>query len=338
MFKNVYKDDEMKREQHEAVRKTVGWYYFTHYLIEVTGEDSVSFLDKIYVNNISSLKTGCARYTTALNDEGIIIDDVVIFRIEQQKFWISTLFKKRLTDWFDAHKEGLKVEYADVTPKWDMHSVQGPRSKDLLNVLLAKPIDDMKFFTIADNSFDGIPVKIARAGFAGEKIGYEIYSDPENTPVIAEKLSEAGTAFGAVHITEFQVLAWTLSTEKGLYLMADLKGTNPLEVGFERSIDWNKNFIGKAALAKIKEEGPKRQMFGFTVDEDDIHIPNSSIGNVPAEVFLDDQKVGIVKKVSYSYMINKNIGYALLDKGKVNIGDKVKMNGFEALVTEKVFY
>ena len=337
MFKNVYKDDAMKREQHEAVRNTVGWFYFTHHLIEVVGEDATAFLDRIYVNPIASLKVGRARYTTSLNDDGNIIDDVVIFRLEENKYWISTLFNKRLTAWFDAHRGDSRVEYNQITEQWDMHSVQGPKSKSLLNKFLAEPVDEMKFFTIADNKIGDVPVKIARAGFAGEKFGFEIYAAPEHTPMIASKLSEYGKELGAVHVTEFQVLVWTLSTEKGLYLMADLKGTNPLEVGFERGIGWDKDFIGKEALAKVKEEGPKRQMLGFTVDEDDIHIPNSSLGNVPSDVILNGEKIGVVKKVTYSYVNNKNIGYVLLDAGKAKIGDKVTMNGFEATITEKVF-
>ncbi len=82
--KNVYKYDEMKRKEHMAVRETVGWYYWTHQLLEVNGPDAAAFLDRLYANPIGNLKVGRERYTTMLNEEAEIIDDVVIFRLEEK--------------------------------------------------------------------------------------------------------------------------------------------------------------------------------------------------------------------------------------------------------------
>ncbi|SHN60121.1 aminomethyltransferase family protein [Desulfitobacterium chlororespirans] len=337
MFKNVYKDDAAKREQHEAVRNKVGWYHFTHQLLEVTGEDATAFLDRIHANPIATLKVGSERYTTILNEDGVIIDDVVVFRLEENKYWISTLYVNKLVKWLDAYKGESKVEYRNITGAWAMYAVQGPLSKELLNCFLAEKIDDQKFFTIRDNKIGDVLVKVNRAGFAGEKVGYEIYIAPEKAALVEAKLEECGKAFGAVRVTEFQLMVWTLPAEKGFYLMCDLNGTNPLEVGLERGIDWNKDFIGKEALVKVKEEGPKRRMLGFTVDEEDMHIETRSLGSSGAPILLDGEEVGRVRKLTYGYTVGKNIGYALVDSGKANIGDKVIINGFEATLTDKVF-
>ena len=75
MYKNVYKYDDMKRSEHMAVRQSVGWYFWTHQLLEITGTDAAKFLDYIYPNNIATLKVGKDRYTTMLNDDGEIVDD-----------------------------------------------------------------------------------------------------------------------------------------------------------------------------------------------------------------------------------------------------------------------
>ncbi|MBR2789205.1 MAG: hypothetical protein IKD70_01115, partial [Eggerthellaceae bacterium] len=91
MYRNIFKYDEMKRGEHMAVRETVGWYFFTHQLMEVTGEDAEAFLDYIFPNNIATLKPGRDRYTTMLDESGEIIDDVVIMRVDEH-FWVSTLF------------------------------------------------------------------------------------------------------------------------------------------------------------------------------------------------------------------------------------------------------
>jgi aminomethyltransferase len=337
MFKNVYKDDSMRREQHEAVRNAVGWYYFTHYLLEVTGADATAFLEKMFPNPISTLKPGGARYTTMLSEDGLIIDDVIVFRLEENKYWVSTLYIRHMIPWFDAHKGDSDVEYRDITGSTDMYAVQGPKSKDLLNSFLAESVDDQKFFTIRDNKIGDVPVKISRAGFTGEKLGYEIYVAPENKELVEAKLAENGEVFGAVQVTDFTVMVWTLPTEKGFYLMCDIGGANPLEVGFENGIYWSKDFIGKEALEKIKSDGPKRTMFGFTTDEDDVHILPRNLGGPGTVVILNDEKVGRVTKFTYGYTAGKSIGYALVDASKAKVGDRVDLNGYAATLTERVF-
>lgn len=80
MYKNIFKYDEMKRSEHMAVRNTVGWYFWTHQILEITGPDATAFLEYMYPNKIGNLAVGRDRYTTMLNEQGEIIDDVVIMR------------------------------------------------------------------------------------------------------------------------------------------------------------------------------------------------------------------------------------------------------------------
>lgn len=82
------------------------------------------------------------------------------------------------------------MQYANMTGKYHMFAVQGPRSKDLINALVSNNVEEQKFFTIADNEIDSIPVKIARTGFTGEKWGYEIYCPAEQVHTIEEKIRE----------------------------------------------------------------------------------------------------------------------------------------------------
>jgi aminomethyltransferase len=337
MFKNLYKYDDIKRAEHEAVRKTAGWYYFTHQILEVTGADAAAFLDKMFAKPIANLAPGGARYTTMLNEAGLIRDDVVVFRWEKDKFWVSTLYLRKMVPWFDAHKGAAKAEYKDITESWDMYAVQGPKSKDMLNVLLEKKIDDQKFFTIRDNRIDGIPVKISRAGFSGEKLGYEIYVAPESRGKIEEKLTEQGRASGAKHVEEFQIMVWTLPTEKGLYLMTDIGRLTPFEAGLDQGIDWNRDFIGREALEKIREEKPTRSILGYIVDEDDAHIEARDKGGAGAKVILNGEEIGRVLKHTYGYTCGKSIGYVLVNSSKARIGDRVILNDYQATLTERVF-
>lgn len=337
MYKNVYKYDEMKRAEHMAVRNTAGWYLYTHELIEVTGEDAAAFLDYLYANPIANLAPSRARYTTMLDEEGKIRDDVVIFRIEENRFWVSTLYTRKVLPWYKAHKGEYQVAWKDITKDWDMYAVQGPESKNILNDILDQPVDGQKFFQILDNSIDGIPVKINRGGFTGEKLGYEVYIAPEHTRLVIDKLREAEPKFGAKQVTEIQVMVWSLPTEKGFYLMCDIGWANPMEVGLDKGIGWDKDFIGKEALLKIKEGGPKLILLGFITKDEDIFIPAKNLGGPGTPVMYDGEEVGRVTKVTYSYVLDQNIGYALVDNSKVKIGDKVMLHGFEAELTDKVF-
>ncbi|MBN1315572.1 MAG: aminomethyltransferase family protein [Anaerolineales bacterium] len=330
-------NDAATRVQHEAVRNAAGWYCWTHFLLEVTGADATAFLEKIYSSPIAKIKAGGAKYTTMLNEDGIIIDDVIVYRMEEDKYWISTLHLKKLIAWLDAHKGESDVAYKDITTTTAMYAVQGPKSRELLNAFLAEKVDDQKFFTIRDNKFDDIPVKVSRSGYTGE-LGYEIYISPENAGLLEAKLAEHGKAFGAMQITEFQVMVWSLSTEKGYVLMSDLRGTNPLEVGLEGGIDWSKDFIGKEALEKIKATGPKRQLLGFIADDEKAHIEAMSRGSFGAVVMVNGEGAGRVTKYNYSYTLGKSIGFALVDKTKAQVSDRVTISGYGATLTGRIWY
>ena len=341
MFKNTYSNNPWMREQHKAIRTTAGWYYFTHCLIEVTGEDAARFLDTIFAMPIASLKVGRARYTVMLNDDGMIIDDDVIFRIDEGTYWVSTLYAQRMIPWFDAHREGFAVEYRILTNNLkhtiDMDSVQGPKSLELVNAVLDNPVDDLRFFDIRDNSFNGTPVKVARAGFTGEKFGYEIYYPTELRGELEAKLEEAGAPLGAMRVTDVQVMVWTIPVEKGYTLMTDLAFMNPIEAGMDARIGWDKDFIGKDALLKVKEEGPEKVLLGFITDDEDIHIVSRNVAGQCHPVIKDGEVVGDVTMLAYSYTLEKNVGYALVDRSKATVGDKVTMHGYGAVLTEPVF-
>lgn len=338
MYKNVYANDEWKRADHMAVRENVGWYLFTHQLVEVEGPDATAFLDWLYAKPIGTLDEGRARYTVMLDEQGIIRDDVVIFRMGPQKYWVSTLYAKKIIPWYDAHKEGYDVAYKEITAAWDMYSVQGPKALEFVNELAENPVDDLKFFQIAPNKVDGVDVFINRGGFTGEALGFEVYVAKEQTKDLLASLRAVGEKLGARQLTDIQVMVWTLPTEKGYFLMCDLSRTNPYEVGLDKGIKFDKDFIGKEALLKIKEEGPARKLIGFTTTDEDIFIPARNIGGPGTPIFIaEDDEIGRVTKVTYSYLQNKNIGYALVETEYAEVGRKVMLHGYEAEFCEPVW-
>lgn len=335
MFKNEFKYDSWKRADHEAVRKTAGWYYFTHRLVEVQGDDASKFLDWLCVNDIAGCAVGRAKYTTILNEDGTIIDDVVVFRLEEEKFWVSTLYAAKLIDWMDEHEDDFDVDYDEVTDEWDMYAVQGPKSLEMINMIAAEDVSDQKFFSICDNAIDNVDVKISRAGFTGEKYGYEIYVDPDEGEAIEAKLAEAAEKVGARKITEFQVMVFTLATEAGFNLMTDMRELSPLELEPAPKINWDKDFIGKQALLAAKERPQRFALLGFEVEDESAHIECRNKGGQGSTVYKDGEPVGFVTKYTYSFDQEKCIGYMQVDASKVKVGDCVTVRRYNAVVTEK---
>lgn len=327
----LYQDDSL-RAQHNAVRTTAGWYDFTHRIVEMTGKDATAFLNRMYVANLEKQYVGKAKYTIMLDEDGLICDDVIIFRLEEKKYWISTLYTKDMLKRFGCYDADYDVAYEVVTEQWRMYSVQGPKALEIVNGVLGDSADDLKFFNIRDTAMGGIPMKVARSGFTGEKLGYELYVPTENYEALEAKLTEEGAKAGAMRVTEIDVMAMTLAAEAGYYLMLDLRRCTPYEVGFENTIDWNKDFVGKKALKKVKDKEPARKLVAIEVPDYDAVIYGGPHG---ADVKKDNKIIGRVTKFTYGYTVEKNIGYALIDNGSAEIGDTVICNGYDVIITEK---
>ena len=336
MYKNIFKYDDMKRSEHMAVRNCVGWYFWTHQLLEITGPDVTAFLDYMFPNNIASLKVGRDRYTVMCDENGEIIDDVVVMRMDEDRYWVSTLYATKTDDWWYFHQGDYDVDWTEITDEWAMYAVQGPKSKEVMESIVKDSIEDLRFFAHMENEIGGISCRINRGGYTGEKWGYEIYVNPEDGEALEKILAPAVEAAGGKEVTEFQVMSWTLPTEANFYYMRDLAHCNPFEVNLAGNIKWDKEFIGKEALLKIKEEGPKREMVGFEVPEADIYIRSKQYGGPGEAVYIDgeEEEVGRVSKLVYSYVQEKNIGYILAKKGVLKVGDQIKIHGYDAVITE----
>lgn len=341
MYKNAFKYDDVKRADHMSVRTTAGWYRFTHQLTEVSGPDALAVLEKLYCSKISGLKAGKNKYTFMLNDKGEIIDDVIIICQEEDKYWISNLNLMLVLGALGAAaKAGSRIQIRPITSQYIMYSVQGPKSLDVINALTSNPVDDLKFFTMEDNFIDELPVKINRAGFTGEKFGYEIYIHPDHVSALLEKLRAVGPKFGTRECMEIQMACWTWPCEKGLLLIRDLLDLTPMDAGLERYISWDKEFTGKEALLALKDKTPDWEILGFTLEEENAFIPSRHYGGAGAPVFANGEEIGQVAKFVYSYVLEKNIGLLLLERGKVKKGDHVAIrhaDTYDAVVTERVF-
>lgn len=327
----LFKNDAKARAQHQAVRENAGWYRWTHDLVKVTGKDSTAFLDWLFVNTVGKAAVGRSKYTTMLNEDGKIIDDTIVMHMGEDTWWVSTLYAPQFIKWADAHKGSYDVAYEDITKQMDMYSVQGPNSSKVLNALLAQPVDELKRFQVADNKIGGIAVQIHRSGFTGEN-GYEIYCAIADTAAVEAAIREAAAKFDAPELTILEVYVRSLPVEKGFALRQDMYLLTPFECGLDWSVHFDKDFVGKDALLKAKEEGPKYKLVGLEyLAESYEDIAQREI------VYSYGVPCGFVRAAIYGYTVDKNIGFAVIDAKHAVIGEKVTVgqNDSPAVITEK---
>lgn len=328
---------EILRKEHEAVRNKVGFFDFAHDILEVTGNDAGKFLDYIFVNEIEGMELKTATYTTMLNEKSDALDDVIVFKHDEEKYWITTLFMPELKTWVNAHVGRMDVEFKDITEETALYSVQGPKSKDVLNDLLKDKVDDLGYFEFKESKLDDIDVMVSRTGFTGE-LGYELYFHPKFTDKIIDGLNKKGETYGIVEV-KTDVTLTSLPTEKGYITVDDFKGANPIELGLDWSVDCEKDFLGKGNLCILKEEGPARNLLGFVV-EDVVKNEEPKI-ELDDKVKLNGEEVGEVTTFTYGFTVEGYIGYAMVDK-KAEIGDNVMIvtSGGEVKATlqERMFY
>ena len=327
----LFKDDKAARAQHQAVRENAGWYRWTHDLVEVKGKDAEKFLDRLFVGAITRTHVGRTKYTTMLNEDGKIIDDTIVMHMEEDCYWVSTLYAPQFIKWADAHKDGAAVSYEDITKNVDMYAVQGPRSLEIMNSLLAAPVDGLKRFAVSENKAGDIPVHIHRSGLTGE-LGYEVYCRSEDTQAVEDAIRAACEKFSAPELTILEVYVRSLPVEKGFALRQDMYGLTPYECGLDWSVSLDKDFIGKEALVKAKEEGPKYKLVGLEyLAESYEDIAQKEI------VYRYGVPCGFVRAAIYGYTVEKNIGFAVIEAKKAVVGERVTVgsNDSPAVITEK---
>ena len=327
----LFREDRLARLDAETIRRSVGWYRWTHDLVEITGADAPEILEKIYVSNIGKVLPGRTKYTAMLDEKGEIIDDVIVMHMSEDVYWVSTLYGPRLIPWIEAHAEGKDIRTRLITYDWDMYAIQGPESPAALEKLLDTPPENMKRFSVAAGSVGGVPVFVHRSGFTGEN-GFEIYCAAEKTGEIRDRIAAAVEAAGGREIYTLEVYVRSIPMEKGLALKQDFKHLNPFECGLSWSVDLDKDFIGREATLAIREN-PRYRMVGLVFDRE-----STEDINIWERVYLYGVEVGRCAQAIYGYTVDRNIGFATIRAGipegaRVTVGP----NGSPATVVSKVF-
>ena len=293
-------------EMYWKTRKEIILRHTGEYPYEISGPDSLKFLERIFPRNISRVKVGRCSYQFACYHDGGMITDGILLRLEDQKYWFAQA-DGDLFSWYKANSEGYEVKISD--PNVWISQIQGPKSMELLSKLIKEDTaKTWNYFDCKEVTILNEKVIISRTGFTNE-LGWEIYFRPENN---SEKI-------GDLILSEGQKMGMILTATpsfRGRRIEAGLlsagqdfnKNTNPFSVGLGKFVDLDKkDFIGKNALSNVEK---KCRTWGLRVKEsvalkgENIFIENKLIGKVTSSTWSPFQVCG----VAIIHLNNDNIG------------------------------
>jgi aminomethyltransferase len=315
-------------EEHLAVRNSVGAFDVSHMgRVIITGKDAVSFLNYVITNDVTTLTPNSALYSVMCNENGGIIDDFVVSRLEEEKFLLVPNATNREKDynWLVKKAEGFKVKIEDVSDRVAMFAVQGPNAEKTLQKICTTDLSKIERFKCATAKLADVEVFLSRTGYTGED-GFEVYiwnaplDKPNNALKVWNAVLEAGKPFG---IEPCGLGARdTLRLEAGLCLYGnDIdENTTPLEARLGFVVKFQKdNFIGKNTLLKQKEEGIKRKRVGLQMIEQGIPRQGFKIYNNKGE------NIGQVTSGTFSPLLKCGIAMAYIQAEQAQEGNIINI-------------
>jgi aminomethyltransferase len=305
--------------------------------VEITGPDAARFVQMLTPRDLSTMAVGQCKYVLITNAEGGILNDPILLRLAENHFWIS-LADSDILLWAQgvAVHSGLDVTIGepDVSPL----QLQGPKSGEIMQALFGDSIMDLRYYWLREVDLDGIPLIVSRTGWSSE-LGYEIYlRDSAHGDALWERIMATGMAFGLKpgHTSSIRRIEGGMLS---YHADADIK-TNPYELGLDRlvNLDMEADFIGKAALRRIQQEGVSRKQVGLIIDCAPMQGPNTTFWPIQK----DGIAIGKVTSAVYSPRLDKNIALAMVAADHAHIGMEIEVvtpsGPTRATIVERPFF
>jgi aminomethyltransferase len=306
-------------DEHATVRKNAGVFDVSHMgEFMLKGENAVDLIQRVTTNDASKLKQGQAQYSCFTNESGGIVDDLIVYCIEENKVYMLVVNASNIEkDWNWVSKHNTKnVEMHNISDKTCLLAIQGPNATKILQPLTELDILNLKYYTFVKGTFAGVEnVLISATGYTGSG-GVEIYFEDENDNAnkIWDKIFEVGTPQGLKPIG--LAARDTLRLEMGYCLYGnDIDDTtSPLEGGLGWITKLNKatHFTAKEILEKQKAEGIKRKLVGFEMIDRGIprhdYLIKDAAGNEIGKVTSGTQSPSLNKAIGLGYVTLENAG------------------------------
>ncbi|QYS88732.1 glycine cleavage system aminomethyltransferase GcvT [Flavobacterium davisii] len=324
--------------EHETVRNGVGVFDVSHMgEFFLKGENALALIQKVTSNDASKLVNGKAQYSCLPNNEGGIVDDLIVYKIADNHYMLVVNASNIEKDWnwISSHND-LGVTMENHSDAYSLLAIQGPKAAEAMQSLTSIDLANMGYYTFQMGEFAGVhDVIVSATGYTGSG-GFEIYFKNEDAEIIWNKVFEAGASFGIKPIG--LAARDTLRLEMGFCLYGnDINDTtSPLEAGLGWITKFEKEFTNSLNLKKQKEEGITRKLVGFELLERGIPRHDYEIVDANGTV------IGVVTSGTQSPSLNKGIGMgyvpSTLSAPETEIFIRIRNKDVAAKVVKLPFY
>jgi aminomethyltransferase len=306
--------------EHKAVRENVGLFDLTHMgEFEVIGPRALEFLQNMTTNNVSALERWQIQYTCMTYPNGGIVDDFLVYNIgDKYMLVVNAANIDKDFEWFKQHLiEG--VELVNNSDDISLLAIQGPKAQSLLSELAAYNLDDVRYYWAAEAKIAGKKILFSRTGYTGED-GFELYIPNNDAEDLWEAINRIGKKYNMALIGLGARDSLRLEMKMALYGNDIDETTNPIEAGLGWIVKLDKgDFIGRDAIARVKEEKPKRRLVCLVLE-------GKAFPRKGYDVYKDEEKVGHLTSGTVSPSLGKPIAMAYVPAAISKPGNRVEVD------------
>lgn len=311
--------------EHMRTRTAAGLFDVSHMgEIWVEGEDAIEFVDRIATNDVTKLVDGQAHYSALTNEKGGVVDDLLVYRFDQDKLLlvVNAGTTEKDWDWITSHKKDENITLTNASSDYCQIAIQGPAALGILQKLTETDLNEIEYYHFTTGKVDGVESIISRTGYTGED-GFEVYADSKYAVQLWNKMLDTGGYGSEGGILPCGLAARnTLRLESGMALYGHELSDDitPLEANLGWITKLQKgDFTGSDALSLQKEAGVQRKLMGF-------EMIDKGIARDGFDVYIEDKKAGYVTSGSPAPFLKKNIGMAFLPVEFAKIGQEIKID------------
>ena len=325
------------RQEHQAVRTRAGLFDVSHMgELEFRGPEAVAAADGLVTNHVGGLEVGQALYTVCCNEAGGILDDLIVYRLGEDRVLVvcNASNRDKIAAHFRSHVQG-NCALTDLSDEWSLLALQGPRAIDVIGEVGAPELLELKPFHVAEASVDQVRVWAARTGYTGED-GFELFCENEGASRLWRTLIDAGSRFGLEPVGLGARDTLRLEARLMLYGNDIDESTNPFEAGLGWVVKLKgSDFVGRASLLELKKAGTRRRLVGF-------EMAGRGIARTGYSILANGERVGVVTSGSPGLTVGKNIGLGYVPKALARVGTplgiEIRGRVVEAVVVQTPFY
>ncbi|MCP4387741.1 MAG: FAD-dependent oxidoreductase [Gammaproteobacteria bacterium] len=323
-FRRSRAHDYVAREV-KAVREAVGITEIANFAKHsITGPDARKFLDHVMAGRVP--QPGRISLSPMLTHKGKLYGDLTIACLEENDFMIfgSGAAQEMHRRWFESKLDGYEVQYRNDSRRYHGLGLSGPKARELLSRITRDDVsgEGLKFRDIRRSFVGTVPAILTRLSFSGE-LGYEIYVEPEYQLKLYQEITAAGEDLRLTHYGLRALMSLRLEKNWGAWTLDFRPDFTAAQSGLDAFINWDKDFIGKAAAIKEREAGPTIRLVTMTIDTDDIDVCNDEA------ILKDGECVGYVTSGGYAHHVQKSmaLGYVPAELADDGTELEVEING-----------